>query len=200
MRKATVIRETHETKIELALNLDPPLAETAGFANHLNGTAGIGFFDHMLTALVFRAGIAVDLKCQGDLHVDDHHTVEDVGVVLGMAFAEALGDKAGIMRFGQSSMPMDEALANCAIDISGRGFLVFNADMPTPVVGSFSTEMVEEFFRAFAVKAGITLHINLAYGKNTHHIIEAIFKSVGAALNQAIQIKGTGVPSTKGVL
>jgi len=192
MRKSVVSRETHETKIEIELNLDAQ--------GGLKGTSGVGFFDHMLNALTFRAGVTLDLKCQGDLFIDDHHTVEDIGIVLGMAFGEALGDKKGITRFGSSSVPMDEALANCAIDISGRGMLVFNAEIPLNTIGNFTTEMTEEFFRAFAGKAGITLHINLAYGKNTHHILEAIFKSVGVALSKAIKINGTGIPSTKGVL
>ena len=197
MRKAVVNRETHETKIELSLNLDE-----AGLINSSakNIATGVGFFDHMLTALAFRAGVTLNITCDGDLEVDDHHTVEDIGITLGLAFKEALGERRGIARFGNAVVPMDEALAKCALDISGRGFLVFNAEIPMQKIGDFTTEMVEEFFRAFAVQAGITLHINLAYGKNTHHIIEAIFKSVGMALSQAIKIEGTHVPSTKGVL
>lgn len=194
MRTGMVNRESNETKIKLNLNLDPPRPE-------VKGTTGIGFFDHMLNAMCFRAGIAIDMRCcQGDLHVDDHHTVEDLGIVLGMAFIKAIGDKKGITRFGQSTIPMDEALANCSLDISGRGFLVFNATLPQQQVGTLSTEMVEEFFRAFATKAGITLHINLNYGKNVHHMIEAIFKAAGAALKKAIKIEGSDVPSTKGIL
>jgi len=162
---------------------------------------GIGFFDHMLELFAFRAGFALEVNCQGDLHVDGHHTVEDVGICLGQALAAALGDKVGITRYGTASIPMDESLAHCTLDISGRGFLVFNAALPAPIVGGFDTELVEEFFRALAHNAGITLHINLAYGSNTHHIIEAIFKAFGCALGQAVCKTGLdSVSSTKGVL
>ncbi|MCL2372644.1 MAG: imidazoleglycerol-phosphate dehydratase HisB [Defluviitaleaceae bacterium] len=191
MREAVVNRETLETKIKLQLNLDNPGAKIS---------TGVGFFDHMLNLLAFRAGIGLEVSCQGDLHVDDHHTIEDVGIALGTAFAEAISDKRGINRYGNAAIPMDEALAECALDISGRGFLVFNAQMPQPQIGNFNTEMTEEFFRAFATKAGITLHINLRYGKNTHHIIEAIFKAVGVAISQAIKVNGTEISSTKGLL
>jgi len=192
MRKALVNRDTLETKIHLTLDLD-----NKG-ENKIN--TGVGFFDHMLNLMAFRAGFTLNVTCDGDLHIDDHHSIEDVGIALGKAFSEAIGDKKGITRYGNAFIPMDESLAQCTLDISGRGFLVFNAELPNPQLGSFSTEMTEEFFRAFSVGAGITLHINLLYGKNTHHIIEAIFKAVGAALSQAIKIEGTGVSSTKGLL
>jgi len=155
----------------------------------------------MLTLFAFRAGISLSLDCNGDLQVDGHHTVEDVGICLGQAIKEALGDKSGIARYGTAYIPMDEALVQCVMDISGRGFLVFNAELSSPVVGGFETELTEEFFRALAHNAGITLHINLAYGRNTHHIIEAMFKSLGCAFAEAIKKTGLEVPSsTKGIL
>lgn len=193
MRETVLERVTKETDIRIGLNLDR--AEAGSIAT------GIGFFDHMLTLLAFRAGIALDVICQGDLHIDGHHSVEDVGIAFGQALAKALGEKRGIARYGSVSLPMDEALVHCVLDISGRGFLVFNAELPAQQVGAFETELVEEFFRAVASQAGITLHINLAYGKNTHHIIEAIFKAFGVALGQAIACTGSSeIPSTKGVL
>jgi len=155
----------------------------------------------MLTLFAFRAGVALDVSCQGDLHIDGHHTAEDVGITLGQAIAKALGDKRGIARYGTASIPMDEALVHCVVDISGRPFLVFNAEFPNERVGDLETELVEEFFRAVTLHAGITLHINLAYGHNTHHMIEAMFKAFGLALGQAVRQTGSGViPSTKGVL
>jgi len=155
----------------------------------------------MLELFAFRAGIALTVECKGDLHVDGHHTVEDVGICLGKALLEALGDKVGIQRYGTAWIPMDESLVQCVMDISGRGYLVFNAKMPSPQVGSFETELTDEFFRALAHNAGITLHINLAYGHNTHHIIEGIFKAFGCALGEAIKKTGSNImPSTKGVL
>jgi imidazoleglycerol-phosphate dehydratase len=191
-RKAVLERRTKETFINLDLNLD------------LKGQSqiftGIGFFDHMLDLFAFRAGISLQLECQGDLQIDGHHTVEDIGICLGQALKTALDDKAGIARYGSASIPMDEALVNVSLDICNRGILVFNAEIPAPMCGTFATEETEEFFRAFAVNAGITLHINLAYGKNSHHITEAIFKAVGNALGAAIKINGTEISSTKGVL
>ncbi|MCL2198561.1 MAG: imidazoleglycerol-phosphate dehydratase HisB [Defluviitaleaceae bacterium] len=192
MRKAVFERNTKETSIKLALNLDE--------AGQNKISTGIGFFDHMLELMAFRAGFSLSLECEGDLNIDTHHTVEDVGICLGTAFKDALGDKAGINRYGSCAMPMDEALVSCVLDISNRGFLVFNAPLPAEVCGTFETEGTEEFLRAFAVNAGITLHVNLAYGINTHHIIEAIFKGAGGALRQAIAVTGAGVSSTKGVL
>jgi imidazoleglycerol-phosphate dehydratase len=154
----------------------------------------------MLDAMAFRAGFSLQMQCQGDLEVDAHHTVEDVGICIGQALKIALDDKRGIKRYASCSLPMDEALVNCALDISGRSLLVFNADFPTQMCGNFPSEMTEEFFRALAHNAGITLHINLAYGKNVHHIIEAIFKVVGMALGEAVKVNGTDISSTKGVL
>ena len=192
MCTGTINRETLETKVNVSINLSEP------GENKID--TGVGFFDHMLNLLAFRAGITLTAICKGDLYVDDHHSIEDIGIAMGMAFKEAIGDKKGIAIYGNATIPMDESLASCHLDISGRGFLVFNATMPSAIVGSFSTEMTEEFFRAFALQAGITLHINLHYGKNTHHIIEGIFKAVGVALNQGIKKTGEAIPSTKGVL
>ena len=193
MRTGVYERKTNETNIKVALDLDTRWPTKI--------STGIGFFDHMLELFAFRAGMTLEVECQGDLHVDGHHTVEDVGICLGRAIAEALGDKAGIARYGTAWLPMDESLAHVVLDISGRGFLVFNATFPSPVVGGFETELVEEFFRALACNAGITLHVNLAYGSNTHHIVEAMFKGLGCALGQAIQKTGTDIiSSTKGVL
>ena len=193
MRTGIYNRETRETKITVNLALDsqePSKIKT-----------GIGFFDHMLELLAFRAGLTIKVDCQGDLHVDGHHTVEDVGLCIGKALGLALGDKTGIKRYGEASVPMDESLVHCVLDISGRGFLVFNAEFPSPIMGNFETELTEEFFRALAHNAGITLHINLAYGSNTHHIIEAMFKAFGRALNEAVCVTSQGTPtSTKGVI
>ena len=172
----------------------------SGVAGGAGINTGIGFFDHMLNLFAFRAGIALSVECKGDLEVDGHHTVEDVGISLGQAIQKALEDKKGITRYGEASIPMDECLASCALDISGRPFLVFNATFPTERIGSFETELTEEFFRALAFNSGMTLHINLVYGKNAHHMIEAMFKAFGCAFKQAAQITGTGVQSTKGVL
>jgi len=201
MRKAVLNRETKETAILLSLNLD--------MSGENDIRTGIGFFDHMLNLFAFRAGISLTVSCRGDLNVDGHHTVEDVGLCLGQAMREALGDKSGIRRYGAATVPMDESLASCALDISGRPFLVFNATFPLGRVGvaeenpnmpAFETELVEEFFRAVSSAAGLTLHINLAYGGNTHHRIEAIFKAFGCAFGQAVCVTGGGVSSTKGVL
>ena len=193
MRKTVLERVTAETAVRIDLNLDRH--DTSRIAT------GIGFFDHMLNLFAFRAGMTLDLSCEGDLHIDAHHTVEDVGIALGQAIREALGDKRGIARYSSVSLPMDEALVHCALDVSGRGFLVFHATLPAQQLGAFETELVEEFFRAVALQAGITLHLNLAYGKNTHHIIEAMFKAFGMALGQAIaRTDSERIPSTKGVL
>lgn len=192
MRKSIFERETKETSIKVGLNLD--LAEQNKIST------GIGFFDHMLEAMAFRAGFSLQAECRGDLHVDAHHTVEDIGICVGQALKAALGDKRGITRYAVCSVPMDEALVNCALDISGRGFLVFNADIPAEMCGSFPTETAEEFFRALAQNAGLTLHINLAYGRNAHHILEAIFKAVGIALRNAVCVTSDTMPSTKGVI
>jgi len=192
MRTAQIDRKTRETDITLSIDLD-------GKGN-VSVDTGIGFFDHMLTALAVHCGIDLTVKCQGDLYVDAHHTVEDTGICLGKAFAQALGDKSGIARYGSAYVPMDEALAFCSLDISGRAFLVFNAQFSDDRIGQFDTCLTEEFFRAFAFNAGITLHIREEYGKNDHHICEAIFKAAAHALKKAIAVNGGAVLSTKGVL
>lgn len=191
MRAANLTRTTKETNITLRINLDQAGANEIG--------TGIGFFDHMLTALAVHGGFTLAVKASGDLQVDGHHTVEDVGIVLGQAFAAALGDKGGIARYGSFTVPMDEALAVCNLDISGRPFLVFDIPLKNEKVGQFDTCLAEEFFRAFAFHAGITLHIGVPYGKNDHHMIEAAFKAAGHALAMAVRPTGA-VLSTKGSL
>ena len=191
MRTANITRETKETQITLTLNLDggPVKIDT-----------GIGFFDHMLTALAFYAKFGIELTARGDLHVDAHHTVEDVGIVLGQAIKVALGDKTGIRRFASAYIPMDEALCRTAMDFSGRAFLHFDAEMPQERIGDYDSCLTEEFMRALAMNSGTTLHMSALYGKNAHHITEALFKSLGVCLHDAAQIVGEGVTSTKGVL
>ena len=191
MRTANITRETKETQITLTLNLDggPVKIDT-----------GIGFFDHMLTALAFYAKFGIELTARGDLHVDAHHTVEDVGIVLGQAIKVALGDKTGIRRFASAYIPMDEALCRTAMDFSGRAFLHFDAEMPQERIGDYDSCLTEEFMRALAMNSGITLHMAALYGKNAHHITEALFKSLGVCLLDAVQVVGEGVTSTKGVL
>ncbi len=193
MRKSKIIRTTKETDIKVSVVFDG------------NGKAdistGIGFFDHMLTALSVHSGISMDIKVKGDLYVDGHHTVEDTGIVLGKAFAEALGDKSGIKRYASAYIPMDESLAMTSLDISNRPFLVFNADLKNEKIGEYDACLTEEFFRSFAFNAGITLHINLLYGTNDHHKCEAIYKSVAHALKIATELTEDGKTlSTKGVL
>ena len=195
MRQSSVTRRTQETDIELTLCLDG------------EGTAdvhtGIGFFDHMLSALCRFGLMDLQLTCRGDLHVDAHHTVEDVGIVLGQAVAKALGDKRGIVRFGTSFVPMDESLIQASLDISGRGQLHFAIDVPMEMLGIFNSSLAKEFFIAFAQNAGITLHLIEAAGENTHHIIEAAFKACGRALCDATRINprvADALPSTKGML
>lgn len=192
MRSAKVERNTKETKISAELNLD---------GGEIEINTGIGFFDHMLDAFAKHGNFGLKLKVNGDLDVDTHHTVEDTGIVLGQAFNEALGDMSGIVRYGSFSVPMDESLAEVSLDISNRPFLVFNADFPQERCGDFETCVTEEFWRAFAMNAKITLHINVPYGKNAHHEIEAIFKAVAHALKIAVKKNEDGsVLSTKGVL
>lgn len=191
MRQATVERATRETKIAVTLDLD-------GKERAIQ--TGIGFFDHMLNSFALHGNFGLSVFCQGDLQVDCHHSVEDVGIVLGQALAKALGDKRGIERFAHSYVPMDEALATCVMDISGRPFLVFQADFPQERVGGFDTCMTEEFFRSFAYQSGITLHLQCPYGSNSHHMIEAMFKATGRALSKAVQQTGTEIKSAKGVL
>jgi imidazoleglycerol-phosphate dehydratase len=192
MRICEIKRSTKETKIEMKLNLDG--------TGKFKGSSGIGFFDHMLNILAFYANFNVKLFCRGDLNTGTHHIIEDIGIVFGQALKNSLGDKKGISRFGGCFLPMDEALVNVNLDISGRGYLVFNANFPTERVGNFGTELVEEFFRAIVVNAAITLHVNLEYGKNTHHIAEAVFKGFGRALGQAVEKVGSRVNSSKGVI
>ena len=191
IRAYTIQRKTKETDIQLSLALE---------GGEVAVKTGIGFFDHMLTAFAFYGGLGLKLEVQGDLEVDGHHTVEDVGIVLGQAMSRALGDRKGIRRFASSYIPMDEALCFTALDFSNRPFLVFDADMPQPMIGAYDACLTEEFLRAFAVNSGLTLHMKCLYGKNAHHITEALFKSLGVAVKEAIQITGTGVTSTKGVL
>ena len=191
MRSTELKRETKETQIQLKLNVDG----NGTFA----GSSGIGFFDHMLTAFAVHGGFDISLQMQGDLEVDGHHSVEDVGIVLGQAFAQVL-DKAKIQRFGSFYVPMDEALAFCALDISGRPYLVFDASFSNQSVGAYDCCLTEEFFRAFAMNSGITLHIRLEYGSNDHHKIEAIFKAVAHALQQAAALRQGNILSSKGVL
>lgn len=190
-RTAAITRETKETSIVLNLSLD---------GGEVKVDTGIGFFDHMLTAFAFYAGFGLELTAKGDLHVDGHHTVEDVGIVLGQALKEAMGDKMGIRRFGSACIPMDEALCRTVLDFSGRAFLVFDADMPQARIGDYDSCLTMEFMRAVAVNAGVTLHMTALYGKNAHHITEALFKSLGVAMKDAVKIEGVGVTSTKGVL
>ena len=192
MREGFIKRETKETQIELSLNIDG------------QGTCridtGIGFFDHMLTAFSVHSGFDLEVKCKGDLKVDSHHSIEDIGIVLGQAFGLALSDKTGIARYGNFTIPMDEVLASCCVDISGRPFLVFHAEFGDYRLGEMDSAMVEEFFRAFAMNAGVTLHINLAYGKNDHHKAEAIFKAFAHAIKAAVRMEGNEILSSKGSL
>ncbi len=193
MRTAEIKRKTKETDIAVFLNLD-------GSGIH-NIDTGIGFFDHMLTALCVHGNFDLNIRCKGDLNVDGHHSVEDTGIALGQAFAGALGNKAGIMRYGSSFIPMDEALGFCALDISARPFLVFNASFTNERIGDYEACLTEEFMRAFAFNAGITLHLREEYGNNDHHITEALFKALAHALKQAVKVNETGKAlSTKGTL
>ena len=195
MRTAEIKRETAETKIALTLDLD---GKGAADIN-----TGCGFLDHMLTLLAGHGKFDLSVFCKGDTNVDDHHTVEDVGIALGQAFAKALGDKRGITRYGTVTLPMDEALVLCALDISGRCGLYGELKLPSRKVGSFDTELCEEFFLAFVRNAGVTLHFQQMAGSNTHHIIECAFKAFGRALRAAVKIDpefAGEIPSTKGVL
>lgn len=194
-RTAEIKRKTGETDIQVRVDLDG--------SGKSNINTGIGFFDHMLTALSKHSGIDIDITCKGDLYVDGHHSVEDVGIALGSAFAEALGDKVGIVRFASFRCPLDEALGDAVVDISGRPYLVFDCKFSSDMIGQMDTQLFEEFFRAFAVNAGITLHISSPYGINDHHKAEAMFKSLARALRQAVSIDERfkdQVISTKGVL
>ncbi len=191
MRKATVDRKTKETDIHVEIGLDETGTEI---------DTGIGFFDHMLTAMAVHGGFRLVVKAKGDLEVDCHHTIEDTGIVIGKALNEALGDKSGIARYGSFYVPMDEALGFCSLDISGRPFLVFDALFPEERIGTYDSCMTEEFMRALAFNAGITLHLNSLYGKNSHHITEALYKALGHALKEAVKLTDGTTLSTKGVL
>ena len=195
MRTATITRETAETDISVDINLD-------GTGRYENAT-GIGFFDHMLDQLARHSMIDMKISATGDLHIDDHHTVEDTGIALGQALTQALGDKLGIRRYGSCLLAMDDAQVRCALDLSARPYLIWNADLPTAKIGSFDTELVREFFQALSSHGGITLHIDALHGINSHHIAEATFKSVARALREAVEPdpRSAGVlPSTKGAL
>ncbi len=195
MRTGSIQRKTHETSIEVSVNLDG--------AGIYDVSTGIGFLDHMLEQLSRHSLIDLSVKTVGDLHVDQHHTTEDTGIAIGEAFAQALGDKRGISRYGTAYAPMDETLTRCALDISGRPWLVFKADFGTPRLGEWDTELIEHWFHSFAQAAGITLHIENLYGTNNHHVVESCFKALARALRQAVDIdprKADSIPSTKGIL
>ncbi|HBI85589.1 MAG TPA: imidazoleglycerol-phosphate dehydratase HisB [Ruminococcus sp.] len=193
MREATVTRNTKETQITVTVRLDGK--------GESDISTGIGFFDHMLTAMSRHSGVSMKVKANGDLFVDGHHTVEDTGIVIGQALMQALGDKSGIARYGSAYIPMDEALSFCALDLSNRPFVVFRGEFTNQMIGQYDACLTEEFFRALAVNAGITLHLDMCYGKNDHHKCEALFKAFAHALKIAVQENADGtVLSTKGAL
>ncbi|MDM7933469.1 imidazoleglycerol-phosphate dehydratase HisB [Tabrizicola sp.] len=195
MRRAEVSRKTAETEISVAVTLD-------GTGTH-DCKTGVGFFDHMLDQLARHSLIDMTVRAKGDLHIDDHHTVEDVGIALGQAIAKALGDKRGIRRYGHFRLAMDDTQVSCALDLSARPYLVWNMPFPAPKIGNFDTELVREFFQALATHGGITLHVDLIHGLNSHHIAEAAFKSVARALREAVETDprlGDALPTTKGAL
>ena len=192
MRQATVERKTQETTIRVDLILDSDERGTI--------TTGVGFFDHMLDLMAFHGGFKLSVHCEGDLHIDDHHTVEDVGLALGQAFKEVLGDKVGIHRYGTALIPMDESLARVVVDISNRPLLVYRAHLTRKRIGTLDTQNVREFLRAFSQNAALTLHAEVLYGDNAHHQVEALFKALGRALAAASAISSKQLPSTKGVL
>jgi imidazoleglycerol-phosphate dehydratase len=193
-RTAEISRKTAETSVELRLGLDG--------AGDGERRTGVGFFDHLLDAIAKHGRLDLDVHVDGDLDTGPHHTVEDTGLALGQAFDEALGDRSGIRRFGQATVPMDEALASCAIDVSGRPYTAFTAELPDMRVGDFDTDLAEEFIRALANSAKLTVHVRVEAGANAHHMVEAAFKALARALRQAVEIDPdeTGVPSTKGLL
>lgn len=195
MRRSTLTRTTAETDITVEINLD-------GTGSYDNET-GVGFFDHMLDQLSRHSLIDIKVRAKGDLHIDDHHTVEDVGITLGQALTQTLGDKRGIRRYGSCLLAMDDAQIRCALDLSARPFLIWNVDFPTSSIGKFDTELVREFFQALSTHGGITLHVDALHGFNSHHIAEAAFKSVARALREAVETdprKAESIPSTKGAL
>ncbi len=193
-RKASIRRKTKETDLKVSINLDG--------RGTFKGTIGVGFMDHMLDLLARHGLFDLEIQGKGDLHIDPHHTVEDLGITLGQALLAAAGDKAGMKRFGQASVPMEETLGECVLDFCGRPHLVFHAKIPRGKLGEFDTELVEDFFRAVAMNAGLTLHLNVPYGRNAHHIVEALFKSFARALAQSVSLDSRiqGVLSTKGKL
>jgi imidazoleglycerol-phosphate dehydratase len=193
-RIAEISRGTAETRVDLTLDLDG--------AGEGSRETGVGYFDHLLDALAKHGRLDLDVRAEGDLETGPHHTVEDTGLALGQAIDAALGDRAGIRRFGQATVPMDEALASCAIDVSGRPYTAFEADLPETIVGDFDTDLAEEFFRAMANSAKLTLHLRVEAGTNAHHMVEAAFKAFARALREAVDIDPaeTGIPSTKGLL
>jgi imidazoleglycerol-phosphate dehydratase len=191
-RVGSVTRTTRETSIAVTLGLDgPPRTDVA---------TGVPFFDHMLDQLGRHGRLDLSVRADGDLHVDAHHTVEDTGIALGQALAEALGDKAGVERFGDATVPIDEALVRVAVDLSGRPYLVYDADTPVALVGTYETSLTKHFFESLVANAKITLHVQKLAGDGSHHIQEAVFKAVAVALRRAVAVTGSGVPSTKGVL
>lgn len=195
MRQSTLTRTTAETDVTVEINLDG----TGAYDNQ----TGVGFFDHMLDQLARHSLIDMTIRAKGDLHIDDHHTVEDVGITLGQALAKALGDKRGIRRYGSCLLTMDDAQIRTALDLSARPYLIWNVEIPTAKIGAFDTELVREFFQAFSTHAGITLHVDMMHGINSHHIVEATFKSVARALRDAVEVdprKSGDIPSTKGAL
>jgi imidazoleglycerol-phosphate dehydratase len=193
-RSAEVVRKTRETDIRLSLNIDG--------SGRSDVSTGVGFLDHMLELFARHSLTDLTVTCKGDLHVDAHHTTEDVGICLGQALDKALGDRAGIRRYGHSVLPMDETLVTCAVDLGGRPYWAWNVPMPTPRVGDFDTELVADFWQAFTVQGRLNLHVILHYGRNSHHVSEAVFKGLARALRSACELdpRSPGVPSTKGVL
>jgi len=193
-RTATINRKTNETQIDLSLDLDG--------TGKFDLATGVGFFDHMLTHVAKHGLFDLSVKCAGDLHIDAHHSVEDIGICFGKALFQALGDKSGIRRYGSATVPMDETLVTAAVDLSGRPFLVWNADVVNETLGTFHSSLGEEFWRAVSSAGAFNLHVILHHGRNTHHILEAIFKAIGRALRAATELdpRANGIPSTKGVL
>ena len=192
MRQAEIHRKTGETDIAISLVIDGE--------GRFEGTTGIGFFDHMMNLLACHSGMDISLSCQGDLEVDNHHTIEDLGIALGSVFLKALGDKKGIRRYGAFFCPMDETLSRIVLDLSGRPYFVYDVKIPVERIGTFETEMTREFFLAFAMHGMMNLHMACLYGENGHHIVESLFKGLGHALKKAVTVEGGRVLSTKGVL
>lgn len=192
MRQAEIHRKTGETDIAISLVIDGE--------GHFEGTTGIGFFDHMMNLLACHSGMDISLTCRGDLEVDNHHTIEDLGIALGTVFLKALGDKKGIRRYGAFFCPMDETLSRIVLDLSGRPYFVYDVKIPVERIGTFETEMTREFFLAFAMHGMMNLHMACLYGENGHHIVESLFKGLGHALKEAVTVEGGRVLSTKGVL